>query len=123
MLGLLLRLFLLLSGGCVFQVRGSIVVSISARHAEDPGSIPGRGVLRCGAVARCCLIMFHVVCAVSIWRHARLAQPVERKALNLVVVGSSPTVGAFRNQLEYTHFNDTNAHALAHAHTLPTRKR
>jgi hypothetical protein len=25
---------------------------------------------------------------------ARLAQPVERKALNLVVVGSSPTVGA-----------------------------
>ena len=25
------------------QVRGSIVVSISARHAEDPGSIPGRG--------------------------------------------------------------------------------
>ena len=27
------------------QVRGSIVVSISACHAEDPGSIPGRGVL------------------------------------------------------------------------------
>ena len=26
---------------------------------------------------------------------ARLAQLVERKALNLVVVGSSPTVGAF----------------------------
>ena len=26
------------------QIRGSIVVSISARHAEDPGSIPGRGV-------------------------------------------------------------------------------
>ena len=26
---------------------------------------------------------------------ARLAQPVERNALNLVVVGSSPTVGAF----------------------------
>jgi hypothetical protein len=25
-------------------IRGSIVVSISARHAEDPGSIPGRGV-------------------------------------------------------------------------------
>ena len=25
------------------QVRGSIVVSISACHAEDPGSIPGRG--------------------------------------------------------------------------------
>lgn len=28
-------------------------------------------------------------------RRARLAQSVERKALNLVVVGSSPTVGAF----------------------------
>ena len=26
------------------QVRGSIVVSISACHAEDPGSIPGHGV-------------------------------------------------------------------------------
>ena len=26
------------------QIRGSIVVSISACHAEDPGSIPGRGV-------------------------------------------------------------------------------
>ena len=26
-----------------YQIRGSIVVSISARHAEDPGSIPGRG--------------------------------------------------------------------------------
>ena len=28
-----------------FHTRGSIVVSISACHAEDPGSIPGRGVL------------------------------------------------------------------------------
>ena len=27
------------------QIRGSIVVSISARHPEDPGSIPGRGDL------------------------------------------------------------------------------
>ena len=26
------------------RVRGSVVVSISACHAEDPGSIPGRGV-------------------------------------------------------------------------------
>ena len=25
------------------QIRGSIVVSISACHADDPGSIPGRG--------------------------------------------------------------------------------
>ena len=27
------------------QLRDSIVVSISACHAEDPGSIPGRGIL------------------------------------------------------------------------------
>ena len=26
------------------MIRGSIVASISACHAEDPGSIPGRGV-------------------------------------------------------------------------------
>ena len=30
-----------------FQIRGSIVVSISACHAEDPGSIPGRGEKLC----------------------------------------------------------------------------
>ena len=30
---------------------------------------------------------------------ARLAQSAERKALNLVVVGSSPTVGAFGSYL------------------------
>ena len=29
----------------ISQIRDSIVVSISACHAEDPGSIPGRGVL------------------------------------------------------------------------------
>ena len=28
----------------LFRIRGSIVVSISACHAEDPGSIPGRSV-------------------------------------------------------------------------------
>jgi hypothetical protein len=38
-------LFQVLSENWVMQIRGSIVVSISARHAEDPGSIPGRGVL------------------------------------------------------------------------------
>ena len=31
-------------------------------------------------------------------RQARLAQSVERKALNLVVVGSSPTVGVLHHQ-------------------------
>ena len=29
----------------ILQIRGSIVVSISACHAEDPGSIPGRGLV------------------------------------------------------------------------------
>ena len=33
-----------------------------------------------------------------IYTQARLAQLVERKALNLVVVGSSPTVGGFLQQ-------------------------
>ena len=28
------------------QIRGSIMVSISACHADDPGSIPGRGVFQ-----------------------------------------------------------------------------
>ena len=28
------------------KIRDSIVVSISACHAEDPGSIPGRGISR-----------------------------------------------------------------------------
>ena len=32
---------------------------------------------------------------------ARLAQSAERKALNLVVVGSSPTVGAFGSALAF----------------------
>ena len=29
----------------IHQIRDSIVVSISACHAEDPGSIPGRGII------------------------------------------------------------------------------
>ena len=35
----------------MYKILGSIVVSISACHAEDPGSIPGRGVLQ--QAARC----------------------------------------------------------------------
>ena len=31
------------ASGAISEVRGNIVVSISACHAEDPGSIPGRG--------------------------------------------------------------------------------
>ena len=36
---------------CTYQIRGSIVVSISACHAEDPGSIPGRGDPTAGDVS------------------------------------------------------------------------
>ena len=39
--------------------------------------------------------VFHVKASVWVLSNARLAQLVERKALNLVVVGSSPTVGIF----------------------------
>ena len=36
-------------GGVMSDFRDSIVVSISACHADDPGSIPGRGDF-CGAL-------------------------------------------------------------------------
>ena len=42
-------------GPCSFtgvQIRDSIVVSISACHAEDPGSIPGRGVVCISGLCR-----------------------------------------------------------------------
>ena len=44
------------------HIRGSIVVSISACHADDPGSIPGRGVgtltpCACGAAAMICSVL------------------------------------------------------------------
>ena len=55
------------------NVLDSIVVSIPACHAGDPGSIPGREDLK---------------------HTARLAQSVERWPFKPVVVGSSPTVGA-----------------------------
>ena len=41
----------------------------------------------------------------SPFHQARLAQSVERKALNLVVVGSSPTVGVY-------YFSDMHVRAL-----------
>ena len=45
--GSLVIRFLNMRGACtgVNRFRDSIVVSISACHADDPGSIPGRGVL------------------------------------------------------------------------------
>ena len=76
------------------QIRVSIVVSISACHADDPGSIPGRGTF--GApIIRDCLVrrLYRRIDPPKLVFQARLAQSVERQALNLMVVGSSPTVG------------------------------
>ena len=41
------------------------------------------------------LVLFYISIILFSFYQARLAQLVERKALNLVVVGSSPTVGVF----------------------------
>ena len=46
---------------------------------------------------------------------ARLAQPAERTALNLVVVGSSPTVGAFRERART--YTQRGAHTATQVHT------
>ena len=43
------------------RFRGSIVVSISACHAEDPGSIPGRGAFYVNALLYPCVPTRHVV--------------------------------------------------------------
>ena len=51
------------------------------------------------------------------WSTARLAQSVERKALNLVVVGSSPTVGVLRSMLWATHLQGPALSAVR-SHTL-----
>ena len=45
---------------------------------------------------------------------ARLAQPAERKALNLVVVGSSPTVGVFREHTRAYTQRGTHTNAGVH---------
>ena len=56
------------------QIRGSIVVSISACHAEDPGSIPGRGV-------SCCCILYQ-------WR-AWAASGLEHSCTRTLIGGIS----------------------------------
>ena len=54
--------------------------------------VPPRVVLALVCFCACCLFLRGLL--YRIWyAEARLAQSVERKALNLVVVGSSPTVG------------------------------
>ena len=67
------------------------MVRILAFQASGPGSIPGRRIFWdfrlftvCGATP-----------LVGVIEKALLAQMVERKTLNLVVVGSIPTEGAF----------------------------
>ena len=61
---------------------------------------------------------------------ARLAQSVERKALNLVVVGSSPTVGVLRSLICSQHMQTRTPrvspcsapeHFDLHLHDLPSR--
>ena len=47
-----------------FEFRGTIVVSISACYAEDPGSIPGRGVLLSSGDARWCVCVY--VCCLCV---------------------------------------------------------
>ena len=53
-----------------------------------------------GAVWRFhCVVLLLLVGAHCVGLRARLAQSAERKALNLVVVGSSPTVGVFAGRV------------------------
>ena len=49
------------------QIRGSIVASISARHADDAGSIPGRGdegaiAHMCASPAPVCMVNTYLEC-------------------------------------------------------------
>ena len=66
-----------------------------------PLQLPGLGVaeLQCQVPACFCFDGFSASCA-----PARLAQSAERKALNLVVVGSSPTVGVLPFPLGWRSF-------------------
>ena len=54
----------------VHQIRDSIVVSISACHAEDPGSIPGRGI--CSGCIEAPVVMCSTqTLVVELWGPAR----------------------------------------------------
>ena len=69
-----------------------LVVRISAFQADGPGSIPGQRIYN--AFWRCFAVRGFCVGAYVFVPSARLAQSVERQPFKLVVVGSSPTVGA-----------------------------
>ena len=69
----------------------SSVVRISAFQADGPGSIPGERTFWLGSLVKAILgLATHQANQIR----ASLAQMVERKTLNLVVVGSIPTGGA-----------------------------
>ena len=59
-----------------------------------------------GAAAHVCFLSC-LPCVTQECSEARLAQPVERKALNLVVAGSSPTVGVAMERCSWQHREQT----------------
>ena len=69
-------------------LRDSIVVSISACHADDPGSIPGRGVL-------CAIKLSHAdllrAFAFLFFYQGPVAQWIRHRSTEPEIVGSSPT--------------------------------
>ena len=66
------------------------MVSISACHADDPGSIPGRGVLFTGVRATDGFFGGHTAVAVAV-----IAQLGERQTEDLEVPGSIPGLGIY----------------------------
>ena len=78
----------------------SLMVMIPAFQAGGPGSIPGRRI--CMNICNAEQTSINNLGPTKLAEQkeyppnfqARLAQSVERQALNLMVVGSSPTVGA-----------------------------
>ena len=61
---------------------------------------------RCRPCGKNCRYIFFILrkeCKEVVGVAARLAQSAERKALNLVVVGSSPTVGALTPKNNFLH--------------------
>ena len=65
------------------------MVSISACHADDPGSIPGRGVIPINARKK----GPHLICGGKGLTVAVIAQLGERQTEDLEVLGSIPSPG------------------------------
>ena len=79
------------------QIRDSIVVSISACHADDPGSIPGRGVLLSSAASRLFVPRSPLTerYPASVQANGQCSLAVERLLRKQKVAGSIPVVGFF----------------------------